>query len=81
MDWKMPGMSGIETVQRLRSELSTPPPVIMVTNYGREEVRAQAERVGVDGFLIKPVTASLLFDAVTRVFSSEAEVPPPDSSS
>jgi PAS domain S-box-containing protein len=69
MDWKMPEMSGIETVQRLRSELTAPPPVIMVTNYGREEVRAQAERVGVDGFLIKPVTASLLFDAVVRVFS------------
>ncbi len=73
MDWKMPGMSGIETVQRLRSELPSPPPVIMVTNYGREEVRAQAERVGVDGFLIKPVTPSLLYDAVVRAFSSEVE--------
>lgn len=75
MDWKMPGMSGIETVQRLKAELATPPPVIMVTNYGREEVRAQAERVGVDGFLIKPVTSSLLFDAVSRVFSTESEGP------
>ena len=75
MDWQMPGMSGIETVQRLRSDLTAPPPVIMVTNYGREEVRAQAERVGVDGFLIKPVTASLLFDAVVRVFSTEVEGP------
>jgi PAS domain S-box-containing protein len=75
MDWKMPGMSGIETVQRLRSDLSAPPPVIMVTNYGREEVRAQAERVGVDGFLIKPVTASLLFDAVVRVFSVDSGGP------
>lgn len=73
MDWKMPGMSGIETVQRLRSEHPHPPPVIMVTNYGREEVRAQAERVGVDGFLIKPVTLSLLFDAVARVFSQSQE--------
>jgi CheY-like chemotaxis protein/HPt (histidine-containing phosphotransfer) domain-containing protein len=75
MDWQMPGMSGIETVQRLRSELSSPPPVIMVTNYGREEVRVQAERVGVDGFLIKPVTPSLLFDAVVRVFTTESEGP------
>lgn len=83
MDWKMPGMSGIETVQRLRSEFASPPPVIMVTNYGREEVRAQAERVGVDGFLIKPVTPSLLFDAIARAFSSGHEViltPDKDSS-
>ena len=75
MDWKMPGMSGIETVQRLRSDLSSPPPVIMVTNYGREEVRVQAERVGVDGFLIKPITPSLLFDAVVRVFSTDGDGP------
>lgn len=71
MDWKMPGMSGIETVQKLK-ELGEPsPPVIMVTNYGREEVRVQAEKVGVDGFLLKPVTASLLFDCVIRLFHKE----------
>ncbi len=70
MDWKMPGMSGIEAAGHLKAE-SGNPPVIMVTNYGREEVRAQAERVGVDGFLIKPVTSSLLFDAVVRVLKNE----------
>lgn len=75
MDWKMPGMSGIETLQKMREGPKTTPPVIMVTNYGREEVRAQSERVGVDGFLIKPVTASLLFDAVARVFGTQTPGP------
>jgi len=73
MDWKMPGMSGIETVQKLREKGPDVPPVIMVTNYGREEVRAQAEKVGVDGFLVKPVTASLLFDSVVRLFHRETD--------
>lgn len=71
MDWKMPGMSGIETVQKIKEKGPPVPPIIMVTNYGREEVRAQAEKVGVNGFLIKPVTASLLFDSVIRLFHKE----------
>ncbi|OQX32441.1 MAG: hypothetical protein B0D94_00845 [Candidatus Sedimenticola endophacoides] len=36
----------------------------MVTAYGRDEVRQEAERVGLDAFLIKPVSASSLCDAV-----------------
>ncbi|MBF0214242.1 MAG: PAS domain S-box protein, partial [Magnetococcales bacterium] len=38
MDWKMPGMDGVETMQRLQEEqLSRIPAVIMVTAYGRED--------------------------------------------
>jgi len=40
------------------------PKVIMVTAYGRDEVMRVAERAGVDGFLIKPVTPSTLLDAI-----------------
>ena len=72
MDWKMPGMSGIETVEKMRETMDTVPPVFMVTNYGREEVRAQADRIEISAFLVKPVTASLLFDAVSRTFGYDA---------
>ena len=65
MDWKMEGIDGIETSKRIRQrgypELAT---IIMVTAYGREEVMLQAEQIGLDGFLIKPVNRSLLFDAI-----------------
>jgi PAS domain S-box-containing protein len=71
MDWKMPGMSGIETVEKIRASMDSPPPIFMVTSYGREEVRAQADRIAVDAFLVKPVTASLLFETVARVLGCE----------
>ena len=66
MDWKMPGMDGIETARRIKSDqnLVKIPAIIMATAYGREEVMRLSEQVGLEGFLLKPVNASLLFDAV-----------------
>jgi two-component system sensor histidine kinase/response regulator len=70
MDWKMPGMDGVETVQRLQDEqLSKIPAVIMVTAYGREEALGSAEQRGVvlKTVLTKPVTASTLLEAIGEV--------------
>jgi len=70
MDWKMPGMDGIEASKRIKDHkgLSKIPPIILVTAYGREEVMQQAEEVGLDGFLLKPVSPSMLFDATMQAF-------------
>ncbi len=74
VDWKMPGMSGDEVASAIHQsrQLSLRPKVIMVTAFGREEVREAAERVGVDGFLLKPVTPSMLFDAIMSALGKEA---------
>ena len=47
MDWKMPGMDGVETVKRIRadSKLSQTPAVVMVTAYGRDELLQEAAGV------------------------------------
>ena len=70
MDWKMPGMDGIETVQKMQGEqLSKIPAVIMVTAYGREEALGSAEQQGVQlkTVLTKPVTQSSLLEAIGEV--------------
>ena len=73
IDWKMPGMDGIEAATRIKNHptLSKIPAVILVTAYGREEIMQRAEKAGLDGFLIKPVNASVLFDAVMQAFGEE----------
>ncbi len=73
MDWKMPGMDGIQASQRIKNHtgLIKIPAIIMVTAYGREEVMQKAERVGVDGLLIKPVSPSVLFDTIMQAFDKE----------
>ncbi len=70
MDWQMPKMDGIETVKRMRSDLKLDrlPVTIMVTAFGREEVMNQAEKVGINSLLIKPVNASLLLDTIMQTF-------------
>ncbi len=73
MDWKMPGMDGLEASRLIKNHprLGKIPAIIMVTNYGREEVMHQAGEVSLDGFLTKPVSPSVLFDAIMQVFGQE----------
>ncbi len=73
IDWRMPpGIDGIETVRRLAAtELKSRPHAVMVTAYGRAEVFHEAEEAGVEVFLVKPVNASLLFDAAIQVLSGQ----------
>ena len=69
VDWQMPGMDGIETGKRIRAlpKLTTSPRLVMVTAYGREEVLKQAENNAFESVLVKPVTASMLFDSAMQV--------------
>ena len=75
LDWQMPGLDGIETGRQIRAlpNLAAAPHLVMITAYGREEVLKQAEENDFDNILIKPVTPSMLFDAVTQVLGHEEE--------
>ena len=66
MDWRMPGMNGDEATRRINGKfaIGQRPKVVMITAYGREDVIRLAEQVGVDGFLIKPVSPSTLLDSL-----------------
>jgi two-component system sensor histidine kinase/response regulator len=71
MDWRMPGLDGIEAAHRIKQDagLTTHPAVLLVTAFGREEARAEAERVHLDGVLPKPVTASTVVDTLAGLFA------------
>jgi two-component system sensor histidine kinase/response regulator len=73
LDWRMPGLDGVETARRIRadSSLKNVPAIVIITAFGREEVRSEAELAGVNGFLIKPVNQSTLVDALTEIFAPD----------
>jgi len=74
MDWRMPGLNGIEVARRIKNHpgLAKIPTIIMVTAYGREDIMRQADQIDLEGFLIKPVSASVLFDTIMLAFGKEA---------
>ena len=75
MDWRMPGMDGIQATRLIKEDpsLTTRPAVVLVTAFGREEVREEAERIQMDGFLLKPVTPSMLFDTLVALFAGSRQ--------
>jgi two-component system sensor histidine kinase/response regulator len=74
VDWKMPGINGLETCRQLALLDPAPQPVI-VTAYGREEVFHEAEQAGIPLLLVKPVSPSLLFDAAIRALGGSQTAP------
>ena len=68
LDWRMPGMSGIDTARGIQAlDLRRRPRLVMCTAYSRSDVIDAAEESGFDEILIKPVSASAMFDALMRV--------------
>ncbi|MFT7401893.1 MAG: CheY-like chemotaxis protein, partial [Hydrogenophaga sp.] len=72
VDWMMPGLDGWQTSARIRSLLAgasdsiASPLIMMVSAHGREMLSQQTTEVQnlIDGYLVKPVTASMLLDAM-----------------
>src|SRR6201997_5219124 len=71
MDWHMPGLDGLQASRIIKrnERLLHIPKIVMVTAFGREEIRAQAEEIGIDGYLLKPVNSSLLYDTLVDLFA------------
>ena len=77
LDWKMPGMDGIDTARLIKQRLPQhQPQVILVTAYGREEVIRSADATGIDAMLFKPVSASQLYNVVAKVCAEAPEQEP-----
>lgn len=80
VDWYMPGTDGWETIRQINNLAQrhnlTIPKVIMVTGGGREtlEQRTADEQQLLNGFLVKPVTAGMLYDAYAKASHNKAGV-------
>jgi len=82
LDWKMPEMNGIDTARKIKElRLSPEPHFVIITSYGREEVIREAAVEGIKTVLIKPISASILFDTVIQLLHPQAEEKHGESSS
>ena len=77
IDWRMPGLDGIEAVRQIRAmdNMETVGPlVIFVTAYETEEMKKYAEGLQVSAYLAKPVTQSELYDSIVRHYTERFPV-------
>jgi CheY-like chemotaxis protein len=60
-DFMLPGINGLEFVERLRAEpLSSRTPILMISGHDRQAVDERARALGVEAFLHKPFTLAQL---------------------
>ena len=81
MDWRMPGMDGLEVAHHMReADLGhrPPPTVIMITAHGREILadRYSEENPPFAGFLTKPITPRQLVTSILQARHGESSEPP-----
>lgn len=66
LDWKMPGMDGIETARMIRENINDKFPILIASAYDWGDVEEEALQVGIDGFLQKPLFKSTIYDGIQR---------------
>jgi signal transduction histidine kinase/DNA-binding response OmpR family regulator len=70
IDWKMPGMDGIELSHRIKSRSAGKSVITMVSAAGWNEIAREAKSAGVDDFLSKPFFSSSIADCINKYIAA-----------
>jgi len=73
IDLKMPDIDGIETIRRIRSEVKSTVPILLISAYSWSDVEDEAKQAGVNGFLSKPLFRSTLYDKISQILGTEVK--------
>ncbi len=73
IDWKMPGMDGIETARRIRAIVGPEVTIIIMTAYDWVSIEHEAKLAGVNLLMSKPMFKSALVSAFSRALGEKEE--------
>ena len=79
LDWKMPDVDGIETVRRIRAEVDSDIPVLLISAYDRSDIEDIAKEAGANGFISKPLFRSTLYDKINELMGTSAKSAEPEN--
>ena len=74
LDWKLPGIDGIETARRIRHRLGDDVPILLISAYDWSEIEHEAREAGITGFISKPLFKSTLYHGL-KPFVEQGETP------
>ena len=75
LDWKMPGMDGIEATRKIRQKVGNDVPIIIISAYDWSEIEEDAKRAGANAFIGKPLFKSRLEKTFSSILGKEEEKP------
>ena len=78
MDLRLPGLSGVETIRRIRAKSPDARFIVLTTYEGDEDIH-QAMEAGASGYLVKGLPKEMLVNAVRKVHGGGRYLPPPMS--
>ncbi len=61
LDWKLPGIDGIETAKQIRKKVGDDVPILLISAYDWSEIETEARSAGINGFIAKPLFKSTLY--------------------
>ena len=73
LDWKLPGMDGIQVAKEIRCNLGDEVPILLISAYDWSEFEAEAREAGISGFISKPLFKSTLYHALRQYIDTETE--------
>ena len=72
VDWKMPEIDGVETIKRIRSNIDTNTPILLISAYDWSDIEDKAKEAGANGFVSKPLFRSILYDKINALIGKES---------
>lgn len=66
LDWKLPGMNGIKTVNEIHRKLGDDIPIILISAYDWSDIEEEARDAGITGFISKPLFKSTLYYSLRK---------------
>lgn len=75
MDWKLPGIDGIEAARRIQETMHHEIPILLISAYDWSELEEEARKAGVTGFIGKPLFKSTLYYGLKQYGYADADHP------
>lgn len=72
IDWKMPDIDGLETIKRIRSDIDSQIPILLISAYDWSDIEDKARAAGANGFVSKPLFRSTLYDKINDLIGKES---------
>ena len=74
LDWKMPGIDGVELTKKIREIAGNDISILLVSAYDWTQIEEDAKHAGIDGFISKPLFRSSLFKKISEMLGLEENI-------